>query len=89
MSKLITKTTERAAKGLIVSGDIECQIEVCRLAGRSSFTVLIDGIDKGISRSSAFLMWQWVMDYFNVYDIEEPTKPTKKKSKIKVVDTVK
>ena len=83
MSKLVTKSTERAGKGLIVSGDIECQVEVCRLAGRSSFTVLIDGIDKGVSRVSAFLMWQWVQDYFNVYEIEEPPKPIKK-SKIKV-----
>jgi len=89
MAKLITKTTERAGKGLIVAGDIECQIEVCRLAGRSSFTVLIDGIDKGISRSSAFLMWQWVMDYFNVYDIEEPKKPIKKPRIIKSNKTIK
>lgn len=89
MSKLITKSVERAGKGLIVSGDIECQVEVCRLAGRSSFTVLIDGVDKGVSRAAASYMWHWVQDYFNVYEIEEPPKSIKKSKKKIVVDTVK
>lgn len=85
MSKLITKTIERAGKGLIISGDTECPIEVCRLAGRSSYTVLVDGKDKGVSRVSASLMWAWVLDYFNVWTVEEPPK-VEKKPRIKKID---
>jgi hypothetical protein len=83
MAKLITKTTERAGKGLIVSGDIECQVEVLKVKGRTSFTLKIDGVQKDTSRANAFFMWQWVMDYFNVYEVEAPTKPIKKPRIIK------
>lgn len=67
MSKLITKTLQRAGKGLIESSGISCPVEVCRLAGRSSYTVLVDGVDKGVSRATASQMWQWVLEYFDVW----------------------
>lgn len=85
MSTLVTKSIEKAAIGTIISGDTPlcgdgttCQVEVCRLAGRASYTVLIDGKDKGVSRTSAALMWLWVMDYFSVWKVEEPPKKGKK-----------
>ncbi|AHK11631.1 hypothetical protein S140_224 [Shewanella sp. phage 1/40] len=85
MSKLITINTERAGKGLIISGDIECNVNVCRLAGRTSYTVLIEGIDKGVSRATPLAMWQWLMDYFNVTTIEAPevVEKVKRKNKVK------
>lgn len=85
MSKLITKSIERAGKGLIISGSIECDVNVCRLAGRTSYTVLIDGIDKGISRATPFAMWQWLLDYFNVWEVEAPQiiEKVKRKNKVK------
>jgi hypothetical protein len=85
MTKLITKTLERAGKGQIISGDIISEIQVCRLAGRGSYTVLIDGSTNGISRATAGEMWQFVIDYFNVWTIEEPPK-VEKKTKLKKID---
>jgi hypothetical protein len=46
--------------------------------------VLIDGKDKGVSRTSAALMWLWVMDYFSVWKIEQPPKKEKKTRKDKI-----
>ena len=92
MSTLVTKSIEKAAIGTIVSSSdetpqsgITCTVEVCRLAGRASYTALIDGKDKGVSRTSAALMWLWVMDYFSVWKVEELPKKEKKTRKAKIL----
>lgn len=78
MSKLITKSLDRAGSGEIVSGDITSHVEVSRLAGRSSYAVLVDGKCKGISRATPKAAWLWLVEYFGVWEIAEPEKkPTK------------
>lgn len=81
MSKLIISSLERAGIAQIVSGEVTCQVEVKRLTGRSSYTVLVDGLCKGISRATAGEAWAWVVEYFRVWTIETPEVKQKKKKK--------
>lgn len=81
MSKLIVKNTEKSGIGQVIGESVTCEVEVKRLTGRASYTVLIDGLGKGISRSTAFEAWQWVIDYFNIWTIEAPEVKQKKKKK--------
>lgn len=80
MSKLMVKSTEKAGIGQVIGEIVTCEVEVKRLTGRTSYTVLVNGICKGISRATAFEAWQWVINYFNIWTIEAPqVKPKKKK----------
>lgn len=80
MSKLIVKSTDKSGVGQVTGESVSCEVEVKRLTGRTSYTVLVDGICKGISRATAFEAWQWVTSYFNIWTIEAPeVKPKKKK----------
>ena len=81
MSKLIVKSTEKAGVGQVIGEIVTCEVEVKRLTGRASYTVLVDGVCKGISRAAAFEAWQWVINYFNIWTIEEPEAKPKKKNK--------
>lgn len=81
MSKLMVKSTEKAGIGQVIGEIVTCEVEVCRLAGRSSYTVKVDGLCKGISRATAFEAWQWVINYFNIWTIEAPEVRQKKKKK--------
>lgn len=84
MSKLVVKNTEKAGIGQVIGESVTCEVEVKRLTGRASYTVLIGGVCKGISRATAFEAWQWVINYFNVWTIESPqVKPKKVKNKFK------
>ena len=82
MSKLIVKSTEKAGIGQVIGEFDTCAVEVCRLAGRSSYTVKVDGVCKGISRATAFEAWQWVINYFNIWTIEAPEVKSKKKKEL-------
>ena len=81
MSKLIVKNTEKSGIGQVIGEIVTCEVEVKRLTGRASYTVLIDGLGKGISRATAFEAWQWVINYFNIWTIEAPEVRQKKKKK--------
>lgn len=84
MSKMIVKSTEKAGIGQVIGESVSCEVEVCRLAGRSSYTVKVDGVCKGISRATAFEAWQWIINYFNIWTIEVPeVKQKKVKNKLK------
>lgn len=80
MPKLIVKSTDKAGIGQVIGESVTCEVEVCRLSGRSSYIVKVNGLCKGISRATAFDAWQWVINYFNIWTIESPeVKPKKKK----------
>ena len=81
MSKLIVKNTEKSGIGQVIGESVTCEVEVKRLTGRASYTVLVDGVCKGISRAAAFEAWQWVINYFNIWTIGAPEVKQKKKKK--------
>lgn len=81
MSKLIVKSTDKSGIGQVIGETVTCGVEVKRLTGRASYTVLVGGVCKGISRATAFDAWQWVINYFNIWTIEAPEVKQKKKKK--------
>lgn len=86
MSKLIVKSLERAGGGEVVGADVSIKVSVIKLVGRSSYSVRVDGVCKGISRVTPRDAWLWLIDYLGVWEIVEPLPAARKVKKTKVLD---